>query len=407
MNHVKLDSVRADFSMLQSSDSYRPPIYLDNAATTLKPKSVIKRISDFYAYEVANVHRGVHQLSGTATSNFEKVREDVAHFIGAENPEEIIFTKGTTESINLVASVLAHHGLGEGDEILLTEMEHHSNIVPWQMVAEKTGAKVRFVEIDDRGELRWASFVEQLGPQVKVLAITHCSNLLGTINNLKPYIEAAKSVGSLVLVDGAQGIAKEPVSVTDLGCDFYAFSAHKMYGPFGVGILYGKGELLRQLPPYQGGGGMIDLVSKEGSTFIEPPMRFEAGTPNVSGVIGFGAALKYFKDLQWDFIQSQEMNLSEYTLAKLSTIDGIKLVGQPTRRAPIFAFNIEGCHAQDVGALLDQQGIAVRTGHHCTQIILQRFGVSSLVRASFCFYNSKEEVDIFIEALEKVKELLL
>ncbi len=406
MEKVSLADVRKDFPMLGTLVGEKPLLYLDNAATTLKPKEVIERLTHFYSHEVANVHRGSHYLSDMATTHFEEVRRRVMAFLAAENEDEILFTKGTTESINLAAATIAEKFLSPGDEILVTDMEHHSNIVPWYMVAKRLGVKLLFAPIDERGELILEEFKKCLRGRVKVVAMTHCSNTLGTLNDLKPFIQAAKKVGALVLIDGAQGIAKEPVNLQELGCDLYAFSAHKLYGPFGLGVLYGKRQLLQELGPYQGGGGMIEKVAHDEITYTIPPMRFEAGTPNVAGVLGLGAALEYLQKLGWEFIREQEQSLSTYGFDKLSEVPGLKILGRAPHRAPIFTFTIKDLHAQDLATLLDQQGIAVRAGHHCTQPLLRRYGVSSAVRASFCFYNTREEVDGLVAAIVKAKELL-
>ena len=363
-------------------------------------------MTEFYARETANVHRGAHYLSDRATVKFEEARKTVAQFVGANSPQEIIFTKGTTDSINLVASSWGRRFLNSGDEIILSEMEHHSNIVPWQMIAEERGCKVRFIRVTPEGELDFDHFLTLLNKNTKMLAITHCSNTLGTLNDLARFLREAQRVGVKTLVDAAQSVTFCRLDVQSLGCDFLVFSGHKIYGPYGVGVLFGRQELLAEMPPYQGGGAMIAQVTQEKTTYLAPPQRFEAGTPNISGVIGLGAAIKFTMGLDPKSVTAHEQGLLSRAVRELSNFERFQPVGISKSRVNIFSFLLKGLHPADVGQILDQQGVAVRIGHHCTQPLMRAYGLTGTVRASFGVYNNEEDVDIFVRALKKAQELL-
>lgn len=398
---------RADFPLLSRKFDGKHLIYLDSAATSLKPWPVIERVGHFLTYETANVHRGAHFLSNQATEFYEETRKTTAEFLGAAEPGEIIFTKGTTDSINLAAQVLATAGrIKEGDEILLTEMEHHSNIVPWQMVAGKVGAKIRVVPVTPKGELDLEVFENLLSPKTKVFSVVHCSNALGTINDLKDLTRRVHKIGGLVVGDGAQMVANRPVSVRDLDVDFYAFSAHKLFGPYGVGVLYGKKSLLDSLPPYQGGGSMISEVKWEKTTYHDVPYRFEAGTPNIEGVLGLKAAIDYLKRHSWDKIIEHEKALMRKAEEGVRTLDGLRIIGEAGDKGPILSFLMEGCHPSDVGQILDETRVAVRAGHHCAQPLMRALGIPATVRASFSIYNQESDVEALLQGLKKAKELL-
>jgi cysteine desulfurase/selenocysteine lyase len=396
---------RSDFPILQREVKGKPLVYLDNAATTQKPQVVIDRVSDFLANENANIHRGVHYLSMEATDAYDRARTRVAGFINATQPEEIIFTRGTTEAINLVACSFALPSLESGDEILLTAMEHHANIVPWQIVAKQSGAKLKVAPVTDCGEVDLEAFSNLLGERTRIAAFTHVSNVLGTINPAQQMIAMAREKGIPVLLDGAQAVPHIPVDVRALDCDFYTFSSHKLFGPDGVGILYGRQELLGRMPPYQGGGDMIEQVSFENTTFRAPPERFEAGTPNISGAIGLGAAIEYLESLDRATIHAREEELLTYATKRLGEIPGLSITGTASDKVAVISFTLQSAHPHDIGTILDASGIAIRAGHHCAQPLMQRLGVSATARASFAFYNTTEEVDSLTEALMKVNRM--
>ena len=398
---------RADFPALQQ-DIYEdtPLVYLDNAATSQKPTPVIERLDRYYRRENSNVHRGVHRLSQDATDAYESARASLARFVNADRPEEIIFTRGTTEGLNLVASTFGEMTVGEGDEILLTEMEHHSNIVPWQMLAEEVGAEIRVLPVNDRGELRMDRLGDVLTADTALMAVTHVSNTLGTINPVADLIEAAHARDVPVVVDGAQSAPHLPVDVQALGADFFAFSGHKMFGPTGIGVLYGRHEHLEAMPPYQGGGDMIDQVSFEETTYDAPPHKFEAGTPNIADVVALGTAADYIRDLDWAAVQAHEDDVLAYATEQVRALDGLRIVGTAPDKTSVLSFVFDDIHPYDAGTFLDRLGIAVRTGHHCTQPLLKRYGLPGTIRASFAAYNTREDVDALVEGLRKVKRML-
>ena len=404
MKKLDVKNIRNDFPQLSERVRGKPLIYFDNAASTLKARPVIDSLNLHYSKEVANVHRGVHFLSEQGTVKYEKSREAVAKFLNARLPHEIIFTKGTTESINIVASSFGEISLKPGDQILLSTMEHHSNIVPWQMICEKKGAKIIEIPIDDNGDILLDEYKKLLNEKVKIVAVTYVSNTLGTINPIKEMIALAHANGSKFLVDAAQAVAHIKVDVADLDCDFLAFSAHKIFGPTGVGVLYGKEDLLKSMPPYQGGGDMIEKVTFEKTTYNELPFKFEAGTPPIAEVIALKEALDYVCKIGLDNIANYEHELLVYAMEKLKKVPGIKFYGTSENKASVISFNIDGIHHLDVGTILDQQGIAVRTGHHCTQPLMRRYGIEGTVRASLCFYNTKEEIDALVDGLLKIKD---
>jgi len=401
-----LEKIREDFPILHQQVNGKPLVYLDNGASSQKPKQVIDAIDNYYSNMHSNVHRGVHHLSQKATDAYEEVREKVKSFINAKESHEIIFTRGTTESINLLASSCGKSYIGSGDEVLLTEMEHHSNIVPWQMLCEEKGAVLKVAPINDAGEIIIEEFEKSLSKKTKIVAITHVSNTLGTINPIKSIISIAHQFGALVVIDGAQAVPHMAVDVQELDCDFYCFSAHKMYGPTGAGVLYGKEELLNELPPYHGGGNMIHQVTFEKTTYSDLPHKFEAGTPNIAGGIGLGAAIDYINNLTLDNIKAHEEKLTKYAITELEKIEELRFIGNAQNRTSVISFLIGDIHALDTGTILDQLGIAVRTGHHCTQPLMKKYGVAGTVRASFAFYNTFEEVDVLVNALRKAKEML-
>jgi len=395
-----MTSYRKDFPILDQQVNGAPLVYLDNAATSQKPHVVIDALKDYYHRYNANVHRAVHALSDQATVAFEHARDRVREFVNAGSRNEIIFTRGTTESINLVAN--CYTGLLKpGDEILISHMEHHSNIVPWQMLATRTNAVLKACDVNSQGDIDLESFAELLTDKTKIVAIAHVSNALGTVNPLQQIIEQAHEAGAVVVVDGAQAVPHFDVDVSALDCDFYAFSGHKMYGPTGIGVLYGKEKLLDLLPPWQGGGEMIETVSINKSTYNTLPYKFEAGTPNIAGAIGLGAAIDYLTQLPRDEIKTSEDELLRLTLSQLKQIDGVRLVGEPEKRISVVSFLVDGSHPHDVGTLLDQQGIAVRTGHHCAMPLMAQLGIPGTVRASFSLYNSHEDVDRLIAGVRK------
>lgn len=403
---MKLNPYRKDFKILDQQIQNRPLVYFDNAATTQKPQVVIDALKDYYETINSNIHRGVHYLSQKATDQFEKARTTVQQFINAKHNHEIIFTRGTTESINLIASSFGKAFLTQGDEVIISEMEHHANIVPWQMICEERGATLKVIPFDDNGVLNLNVFESLFTTHTKIVAVTHISNVLGTINPIKKIIDFAHSKGVPVMIDGAQAVSHEKVDVQALDCDFYCFSGHKMYAPMGIGVMYGKEEWLNKMPPYQGGGEMISTVTFEKTTYNELPFKFEAGTPSVGDVIGLMKAIEYMQQIGIEKIAEMEHELFSYAFQKMQQIDGIKFYGIAPQKVAVISFNIGTHHPYDVGFLLDQMGIAVRTGHHCTQPIMQRFGIPGTVRASFALYNTKEEIDLFLDALHKVITML-
>ncbi len=399
-------AIRKDFPILQEEVNGKPLVYFDNGATVQKPVAVITAISNYYETINANVHRGVHTLSQLATDAMEEARDKVREHINASSVKEIIFTAGTTDSINIIASSFTTF-VEKGDEILISAIEHHSNIVPWQMLCERTGAELKVIPVLDNGELDQEAYAELLSDKTKLVAFNHISNSLGTINPVKEMIALAHAAGAAVLIDGAQALPHMKVNVKDLDADFYTFSAHKMYGPTGVGILYGKEEWLEKLPPYRGGGEMIATVSFEKSTYAGLPHKFEAGTPNVAGNIGLGAAVDFLNVVGLDFISSHESALLKYATEKLLEIEGLVIYGTAENKASVISFNIEGIHNYDLGVILDKLGIAIRTGHHCTQPIMDRFNIAGTARASFAVYNTFEEIDTFVAGVIRAKNMLL
>ena len=400
-------TTRSDFPILQRLVYDKPLVYFDNAATTQKPQCVIDAISNYYCNENANVHRGVHFLSQQATRAFEGVRQQIRKFINARLTEEIIYTRGTTEAINLVASSFGKKFIRKGDEILISAMEHHSNIVPWQFVCEERQAKLKVIPITDNGELEMDKLDKLITGKTKIIAITHVSNTLGTVNPVKEIIRIAHSHGIPVLVDGAQAVPHLKVDVQDLDCDFYAFSGHKVYGPMGIGCLYGKESWLNKLPPYQGGGEMIANVTFEKTTYNSLPYKFEAGTPNVADVVGFGTALDYINAIGIENIGIYENELLKYATAELEKIEGLRIIGTAADKASVISFVLDKIHPYDAGTIMDHLGVAVRTGNHCTQPIIDRYKIPGTIRASFAFYNTKQEIDVLIQAILKVKEMFL
>lgn len=402
-----VEKIRADFPILHQEVNGQPLVYLDNAATTQKPNSVIEAISNYYRMDNSNVHRGAHALADRATVKFEAAREKVANFLNAPSSRQIIWTRGTTESINLVATSWGRTFLKPGDRILVSAMEHHSNIVPWQLAAQATGAKVEPIPVDANGNINMLAFDAMLDAHVRMVAVGHVSNAMGTINPIEKIITLAHAVGARVLIDGAQAVSHWPVDVHALNCDFYVFSSHKLFGPTGLGVLYGKADLLDAMPPYQGGGEMIESVSFAGTTFNQLPYKFEAGTPDIAGAIGLGAAIDYLGELDRTAAAAHEQALLAYAEEKARATPGIRLVGTAAKKTSVMSFLVEGAHPADVGVLLDKQGIAVRTGNHCAQPIMDQFGIPGTVRASFSFYNTFAEVDRLFAAIEKAKTFLL
>jgi len=392
-------AIRKDFPILDQQVHGHPLVYLDNAASSQKPRQVIDAISNFYTSDYSNIHRGVHSLSERSTRRYEETRIKIQKFINAPDPRGIIFVRGTTEAINMVAQTYGRRNIGPGDEILVTGLEHHSNIVPWQMLAEDAGATLRVIPVDDRGEV--GDFA--VSDRTKIVAVAHISNVLGTILPIRDIVRKAKGVP--VLVDGAQAVPHMKVDVQELGCDFYCFSSHKIFGPTGLGVLYGKTELLEKMPPYQGGGDMIASVTFEKTTYNTLPYKFEAGTPDIAGVVGLGAAIDYVERIGIENIAAWEAELLDYATQKLSKVDGLRIIGTAKHKAATISFVMEGIHPHDVGTILDRQGIAVRTGHHCAQPLMDRFGVPATTRASLAFYNTKEEIDALVRGLAKVKEI--
>ena len=400
-----VEAIRRDFPILRQTMRGKPLVFLDSAASAQKPQVVIDRMADFYTNEYASIHRGVYQLSNVATFEFEKARGKVARFLNAANPREIIVTRNATESINLVAQTWGRTHLGSGDEILVTGMEHHANIVPWQMLCQETGAQLRVVPLAEDGSLEAGAYESLLGERTKLVAINHVSNALGTINPVREMIAAAHAQGVPVLVDGAQAAPHMAVDVQALDCDFYAVSAHKMIGPSGIGILYGKLDLLDSMPPYQGGGSMIHTVSFEKTSYAEVPARFEAGTPDIAGMIGFGTALDYLSQVGMDAVEAWERELLEYATQRMSEFSQVRLIGTAEHKASVLSFLIEGAHPHDIGSILDQEGVAIRAGHHCAQPVMERYGIPATARASLSFYNNKADIDVLASGIHRVLEL--
>ncbi|CAN5836144.1 cysteine desulfurase [soil metagenome] len=395
--------VRADFPILRRQVRGRPLVYLDNAATTQKPQAVLDAITSYYTTTNANVHRGVHLLSQLATEAHDAAREKVATFFNASSSREIVFTRNSTEGINLVAQTYGRWRVNEGDEVVITAMEHHSNIVPWQMLCGERKGRLRVAPIDDSGELVLDALDALLGPRTRLLSVTHMSNALGTINPIPAIVKMAHAKGIPVLVDGSQAAYHMPVDVQALGCDFYVATGHKLYGPTGIGVLYGRASLLEEMPPFLGGGDMIRSVTFEKSTWNELPYKFEAGTPDIAGAIGLGAALDYIGSIGLEAISSHERDLLAYATAAVQEVPGVRLIGTARRKASILSFVLEGIHPHDIGTIVDQEGVAIRTGHHCAQPVMERFGVPATARASFAMYNTREEVDTLVSALERVR----
>lgn len=402
---LDVQRVRRDFPILSRRPDGRPFAYLDNAATTQKPRPVIGAMNRFYRRENANIHRGVYALSVRATEAYEKARAKVQRFIGASRPEEVIFVRGATEAINLVASSYGRSKLRAGDEVVITTMEHHSNIVPWQMVCAQTGAYLRIAPIDDAGKLDMDALEALIGPRTKIVAVTHVSNVLGTVNPIRRIVEVAHRQGAAVVVDGAQAAPHLPIDVAALGCDFYALSGHKMYGPGGIGALYGRYDLLKKMPPYQGGGDMIRSVSFEGTLYADPPQRFEAGTPHVAGALGLAAAVDYLDRIGMVHAAAYEQELLAYGTSRLTGVPGVRIIGTAPEKVGVLSFVVEGIHPHDLGTILDVHGVAIRAGHHCAQPLMERFGVPATARASLAFYNTREEIDALVDAIGKAIEV--
>ena len=400
-----VERVRADFPLLRQQVNGKPLVYLDNGATSQKPQCVIDELVRYYTTENANVHRGVHTLSQLATDDYEGARSKVRRFLNAADDREIIYTRGTTEGINLVAQTFGRQNVGPGDEIVVSNMEHHSNIVPWQMLCEEKGAVLRVVPIDDSGELLMDEYEAMVGPRTKLVSITHVSNALGTVVPVERIVGIAHAQGVPVLLDGAQAVPHMPVDVRRLDCEFYVFSGHKLFGPTGIGILYGKGEILEALPPFQGGGEMIKSVTFEKTIYNDLPYKFEAGTPHIAGAVGLGAAIDYVQALGFEGIEAHEAELLEYGARALSAIEGLRIVGTAHHKAGILSFTLENIHPHDIGTILDEQGIAVRTGHHCAQPVMQRFQIPATARASMAFYNTKHDIDALVHGLDRVIEV--
>ena len=399
---LDVESIRKDFPLLARKVHGKPLVYLDNGATSQKPQAVVDALNRYYTEENSNIHRGVHYLSELATSLYEEARKKLRRFVNARRLEEIIFVRGTTEAINLVAQSYGRKFLGAGDEIIVSAMEHHSNIVPWQMLCEQVGARLRVIPINHDGELLLDEFRRLLNDRTKFVSVTHVSNALGTVTPVKEIVRLAHEKGLPVLLDGAQAVPHLPVDVQEIDCDFYAFSGHKMFGPTGVGVLYGRAELLDKMPPYQGGGDMISLVTFEKTHYNVLPYKFEAGTPHIAGGIGLGAAVDYLAGLNWDQVAAHERDLLEYATQAITKIDGLRIIGTAKEKAGVISFVLDHVHAHDVGTILDQEGVAVRAGHHCAMPVMQRFGVPATTRASFAFYNTRPEIDVLVGALHRV-----
>ncbi len=403
--NLNVQQIRKDFPILELEVHGRPLVYLDSAATSQKPQVVLDAINRYYTEQNANVHRGVHYLSQLATREYEEARVKVQQFINAAVPHEIIFTRSTTEGINLVANSYGRKFIHEGDEVIISAMEHHSNIVPWQMLSEQTGVKLRVIPINDAGELIIDEFIQMLSPRVRLISIAHLSNALGTLNPVKRMIELAHSHDIPVLLDGAQAAPHIKIDVRELDCDFYAFSGHKMCGPTGIGVLYGKSELLNAMPPFMGGGDMIASVTFEKTTYNVLPAKFEAGTPHIEGAVGIGVAIDYLNSIGLDRIAGYEHELLEYATEVIGPIPGIRIIGTAREKASVLSFTLDNIHPHDIGTILDQEGIAIRAGHHCAQPVMKRFGIPATARASFAFYNTKEEVDALAEGIQKAIEI--
>ena len=402
---LDVTAIRKDFPILAQQVHGKPLIYLDNAATSQKPKCVIEALTRFYQMDNANIHRGVHQLSERSTQSYEAARGKVQRFLNAANTREIIFVRGATEGINLVAQTYGRTHVSAGDEIVISAMEHHSNIVPWQMLCEEKGAVLRVIPINDRGEVEFDQFEKLLNHRTRLIAVSHVSNALGTINPVREIVKTAHGWNVPVLIDGAQAVPHMKVDVRSLDCDFYVFSGHKVFGPTGIGVLYGKEQLLEEMPPWQGGGDMIRSVTFEKTTYNDLPYKFEAGTPDIAGVIGLGAAIDYLDQIGMDAVAAHEHDLLEYGTRALESISGLRLIGTAREKAGVLSFVIDGVHPHDAGTILDREGVAVRAGHHCAQPVMDRFGVSATTRASLAFYNTKEDIDALVAGIQKVKEI--
>ena len=406
MANWDLQALRSDFPILGSSVNGRPLVYLDNAATSQKPSQVLEAVDRYYREQNGNIHRGVHYLSQVATDAYDRARENVARFIGAPSPRDIVFVRGATEGINLVAHGLAKCWLKAGDEILLTRMEHHANIVPWQQAAEQSGARVVVADVTPSGEVDLEDFAQKIGPRTKVVSFVHASNALGTINPAREMIRMAHEAGAVVLLDGCQSVPHFRVDVSVLDCDFFVFSGHKVCGPTGIGVLYGKQEWLERLPVYQTGGDMIGRVSfEQGTTFREAPEKFEAGTPDIAGAIGLGAAVDYLDATGFDAIEQAEQKLRDHVAPRLREIPGLKIYGDVEAKVPVLSFTMDGIHPHDIGTILDTDGIAVRAGHHCAQPLMKFYGIPGTARASFAFYNTTEEADALVASLRKISKM--
>lgn len=403
---LDVNKIRRDFPILDQTIHGKKLVYLDNGATSQKPRAVIDAIVRYYQHDNANIHRGVHALSVRATEEHDQARERVRRFIHASDVREIIFVRGATEAINLVAETYGRANVGTDDEVLITAMEHHSNIVPWQMLCQEKGAHLRVVPIDDAGELDLEAYEKLLTPRTRIVATTHVSNALGTVNPLRTMIQMAHVRSIPVLVDGAQAVPHMPVDVQALDCDFYAFSGHKVYGPTGIGVLYGKRNLLEAMPPYQGGGDMIRSVTFEKTTYNVLPYKFEAGTPDIAGAIGLGAALEYITALGMDRVAAHGQELLAYATEKVGAMEGVRLVGTAKRRAGVLSFLVGDIHPHDLGTILDREGIAIRTGHHCAQPVMERYGIAATARASFAVYNTRAEVDALVDGIQKAREVM-
>lgn len=410
MNPVKYDldvaKLRADFPILERRMHGKPLVYLDNAASTQKPRQVLDALSRFYFGSYSNIHRGIHELSQEATAAHDDAREKVRGFLGASDRHEIVFVRGATEAINLVVWSWGAQNINPGDEVMITALEHHSNIVPWQMLCARKGASLCVAPIDDRGVLLLDQMEKMINGRTRIIAVTHVSNALGTINPVHDIIEMAHRHGIPILIDGAQAVPHVPIDVAQLGCDFYVFSGHKIYGPTGIGALYGRRELLDAMPPWQCGGDMIDRVTYEKTTFNEVPYKFEAGTPDIAGAVGLGAAIDYMNHIGIENIAAYEQELLAYATARLTEIPGLRIVGAAPQKSAVISFVVEGTHPTDIATILDQEGVAIRTGHHCAMPLMDRLGLPGTARASFAFYNTRAEIDILVEAIEKAVELL-
>ncbi len=402
IENYNIDSIRKDFPILHRKVHGKPLIYLDNAATTQKPQAVIDTLEKYYRETNSNIHRGVHYLSQISTQEYDQARTTVQNFLGAKHFEEIIFTRGTTESINLVASAWGREKLNEGDEVIISHMEHHSNIVPWQIICQERGAILKVVPINDAGEFIFEEYEKLLSDKTKLISIVHVSNSLGTINPIKEIIDKAHERDIPVLVDAAQSVQHLKVNVQELGCDFLAVSGHKIFGPTGIGALYAKKEILQKMPPYHGGGDMIESVSFEKTTYNELPYKFEAGTPNIAGAIGFAAAIKYLEEIGLDRVSAYEETLIDYGMGKLSEVDGLTMIGTARKKTSVISFVLDNVHPHDIGTFLDMDGIAVRTGHHCCEPVMRRYSIPATTRASVALYNKKEEIDVLVESIKNV-----